>query len=183
MEEAIPISTINDFIFCARSIYFHSVYQSFSDEMYHQSPQVEGRLNHDVIDTGKYSSKKDILQGMAVYSEQYGIIGKIDLYDSVNRKLIERKTRIKRVHNGYRYQLYGQYYAMMEMGFPVESLELRSLRDNKRYAVPIPSWKEELVFRTVLDGMRHFSMQQSEVQYPEKCAHCIYRELCKGEII
>lgn len=183
MEEAIPISTINDFVFCPRSIYFHSIYQNFAKETYQQSPQVEGRLNHASIDSKKRSSQGTILRGLEVYSEEYGLIGKIDLYDTKNRKLVERKSYVSQLYNGYRYQLYAQYFSMKEMGYPVETLEVRSLRDNKRYPVPIPSWKEEIIFRAVLEAMRHCVLDQSERQNPKKCSHCIYRELCKGEVI
>ena len=49
---------------------------------YHASPQVRGRLNHTTVDTGTYASEKQYLQGEEVYSEQYGLVGKIDLYDN-----------------------------------------------------------------------------------------------------
>jgi CRISPR-associated protein Cas4 len=61
MEPYIPISFLNDFIFCPRSIYFHQVHGSLSQEIYHDKPQTEGRLAHESIEEKNYSTRKDIL--------------------------------------------------------------------------------------------------------------------------
>jgi len=42
MEETyIPISTLNDFIFCPYSIYLHNVYENTDESLYHAIPQTE----------------------------------------------------------------------------------------------------------------------------------------------
>jgi hypothetical protein len=52
------------------------------------------------------------LQGLDVYSEEYGICGKIDIFDKKTGELIERKSLIKRendkekIYLGYKLQLW-----------------------------------------------------------------------------
>jgi CRISPR/Cas system-associated exonuclease Cas4 (RecB family) len=73
MEPYIPISMLNDFIFCPRSIYFHQVHGGMEQDMYHTEVQIEGKAAHQSIEyTGwllqeimKY--KKD----MFVYVQKY----------------------------------------------------------------------------------------------------------------
>ncbi len=183
MEASIQISKINDFLFCPRSLYFHSLYESFSTTAYHSSSQTRGRLNHATIDTGRYASEKHILQGLEVYSERYGLIGKIDLYEKETKTLIERKTKIHAVYPGYRFQLYAQYFAMIEMGYPVERLVLRSLEDNKRYEVPLPIDESLTEFEDTLNTMRAFDILEAPLEENlKKCAHCIYQSLCRPDI-
>lgn len=184
METFIQISKINDFLFCPRSLYFHSLYESFSTTTYHASSQTRGRLNHVTIDTGKYASEKHVLQGLEVYSEQYGLVGKIDLYEKEEKTLIERKTRIQAVYPGYRFQLYAQYFAMTEMGYPVEKMLLRSLEDNKRYEVAIPAGEELAEFEETIRQMRVFDIREAPLEPNlKKCARCIYQTLCRPDII
>lgn len=181
MYDSIQISTINDFIFCKRSLYFHSIYYTFEDKHYKARPQVVGTIKHEAVDTGRYSSRKRFLQGMEVFSHKYNIIGKIDLYDKETRTLIERKTKIERVYDGYRYQMYGQALALEEMGYPIEMMVLHSLEDNKKYPVKYGG-REMYRFEKTLVAMRAFNISKSKpLENINKCARCIYRELCRGE--
>lgn len=182
MESLIQISKINDFLFCPRSLYFHSVYESFSDTTYHGSPQVRGRLNHTTIDDGTYASEKRYLQGEEVYSERYGLVGKIDLYDKENRTLIERKSKVLSVYPGLRFQLYAQYFALEETGFPVERLLIRSMNDNRRYEVPLPEGEELRTFEETVERMKSFDIAHAPLEEnTAKCRGCIYRTLCRPE--
>lgn len=182
MESLIQISKINDFLFCPRSLYFHSVYENFSDVTYHSSAQTRGRFNHTTIDTGTYESEKKFLQGLEVYTEKYGLIGKIDLYDKEKKILIERKSKISFLHKGYFFQMYAQYFSLEEMGFPVEKMVLRSLTDNKKYDVPMPLGETLLDFEKTIREIQNFEMTASLLETNmKKCEHCIYRTLCRPE--
>ena len=98
-EEYLPISNLNDFIFCPVSIYFHSLDYD-SDKMLIQSEkQINGTSSHSACDEGRYTDKKSILQGISVISEEYGLIGKIDVFDSESGVLTERKKKIVYVNN------------------------------------------------------------------------------------
>lgn len=181
MDSYIRISTINDFLYSPKSLYLHGIYESLSQDVYHETPQTVGKMHHECIDKGTYSTAKRFIQGMSVYSEKYNLGGKIDIYDCEKKMLIERKTRIKdgRIHTGQRYQLYAQMYAMREMGYPVEHLRIHSLEDNKRYIVPLPSFQEETNFISTLWAMRtyDFTKDAESCQQEHQCNISIYRHL------
>ena len=42
IDEYIPISTLNDFIFCPYSIYLHNVYMKAGEDIYYATPQIAG---------------------------------------------------------------------------------------------------------------------------------------------
>ncbi len=179
MEAYIQISKINDFIFCPRSIYFHAVYEQFHQKVYHETPQLVGKIKHENIEKSEYSTAKRYWQGAEVYSEQYGLAGKIDIYDRDEQALIERKTKVAKIYDGYRYQLYAQMLCLIEMGHPVKKLFIHSLADNKRYPIPLPEGEELGRFEEVIEQIRSFDVSQFPViDNPEKCNRCIYKPLC-----
>ncbi len=179
MESYLPISFLNDFIFCPKSIYYHNLYGKYNKAVYQDKPQVVGTLNHERIDSKTYSTQKKYLQGLEVFSEKYQLCGKIDVYDAESKSLIERKTKIKTIYDGYRYQLYAQYFCMVEMGYTVEHLYLHSLEDNKRYSVAIPDVSETKIFEALLQAITAFDVfAPGFSQNPQKCERCIYNNLC-----
>src|SRR3989338_8357855 len=96
MEHYIQISKLNDFVFCPRSVYLHSIYDSFTQKTYHRTPQLVGKIKHQTIDKKTYSTSKDILCGLEVYSEKYNLVGKIDIFYKKKGLLVERKTKVKK---------------------------------------------------------------------------------------
>jgi CRISPR-associated protein Cas4 len=179
MESYIQISQLNDFVFCPKSIYFHNLYGRYTQSLYHAPAQTVGKIKHERIDTQKYSSAKKYLQGLEVFSEKYNLCGKIDLFDTEAGALIERKNKIKQIYDGYRYQLYGQYFCLQEMGYEVKALFLHSLTDNKRYELVVPDEKIVKEFEGLIAAFHAFDLTQKNFkQNPAKCAGCIYRELC-----
>ncbi len=179
MESYIQISKINDFIFCPRSVYLHTIYDQFHPVMYHRTPQAVGKIKHETIDKGTYSSQKRYLQSLEVYSDTYGIAGKLDIYDAEEKAIIERKTKIKQIYDGYRYQLYAQYFCMKEMGYAVEKLLWHSLADNKRISLPVPGGREKAEFEEVLHKIKTLSAVDAPIlENSAKCAQCIYKPLC-----
>lgn len=179
MESYIQISLLNDYIFCPKSIYFHKLYGKFNQEIYHETPQKIGKIKHENIDEKKYSSSSRFLQSIEIYSEEYNLCGKIDIFDIETKSLIERKTKISTIYEGYKYQLYAQYFCMQEMGYEVKKLFFHSLVDNKRYELKIPKQKEIDAFRTFLTEFKKFDpMVKDFKQNSQRCKACIYKELC-----
>lgn len=180
MDDLIQISKLNDFIFCPKSLYFHSVYGSFNSKTFHSKAQTNGKIKHENIDKGIYSSSTNFLQGIEVYSEKYGLTGKIDIYDHKKSELIERKARVKQIFDGYKYQLYAQYFCMLEMGHNIKKLFVHSLEDNKRYPIPLPDHSETEKFEKLIFEVRNYDIQKHLNWFaPEsKCAQCIYKNLC-----
>lgn len=148
--------------------------------MFQSKAQLDGTKAHEKIDNGQYSTRKNILTAIDVYSEKYGIIGKIDMYDESKQLLVERKKHITRVYDGYIFQLYAQYFAMSEMGYKVNKLEIRSLDDNKKYIIKLPDEDTEMKqkFDDLVNDMRTFDLELFEQTNIEKCKHCIYEEAC-----
>lgn len=177
----IQISKINDFIFCPHSLYFHSVYENFDSGHYKAKPQIAGTIAHKAIDEKKYSSRKNILQSMEIFSEKYGLIGKIDIYDKDKKELIERKRTIKKIYDGYFFQLYAQKLCLEEMGYEVNKITLYSMTDNKTYPI-ILTQKKIKEFNDILQDMRKFNLNNNKCTNLDKCNNCIYRELCRKNI-
>lgn len=179
MDDHIQISKLNDFIFCPFSLYFHSVYEGFSQSVCHSTSQTRGKIVHRCFDRGGYSTEKKYLQGLEIYSENYGLAGKLDLFDSENGVLIERKNKIKRIYDGYVFQVYAQCFCLQEMGYKVKKIFLHSLEDNKRYSIPLPKQQDKQRFKELVFQIRHFNLNNfKKPSASAKCAHCIYRPLC-----
>lgn len=185
MESYLPISYINDFIFCPRSIYFHGLYGGADESLFHTTDQSEGRAAHKSTDTKGYTTSKDILQSVEVYSIKYGIGGKIDIFDKAKGLLIERKKKIKAVYDGYIYQLYAQYHCLSEMGYTIKSIRIHSMDDNKNYPILLPreDTYRQKEFEKLIYQIKTFDLSQEISLNPNKCKRCIYNLLCDaGEI-
>lgn len=179
MEHYIQISKLNDFIFCPRSVYLRSIYDSFTQKTYHRTPQVVGKIKHQTIDQKTYSTSKHILCGLEVYSEKYNLVGKIDIFDQKKGLLVERKTKVNTIYDGYRYQLYAQMFCLQEMGYMVKAIKVHSLEDNKRYSIPMPSEAEVQKFEELVRKMQTFNAVDAPIlNNSAKCGQCIYKPLC-----
>ncbi len=181
METYIPISFLNDFIFCPRSIYFHQLYGSYDTQLYHQKPQIAGRAAHDSIDKKSYSTRKNVLQGIEIYCERYRVCGKVDLFDINSGKVIERKRQIKTIYDGYIFQVYAQYHALCEMGYKVKSIVIYDITHNKNHPIPLPHQNPEMQqkFENLIEQINSFDLNASVFAPVEaKCRNCIYSNLC-----
>ena len=180
MESYIPISYLNDFIFCPRSIYFHQLHGRLSTKMYHDVPQVAGRAAHEAVDKKKYSTRREVLQGIEVYCSKYEIAGKIDTFDIRSGLLTERKKRIKTVYDGYVFQLYAEYFGLMEAGYEVSSIRFYSMDDNKVWAEELPEDNAEMFdkFEETVRQIHSYDLNNYKQTNAKKCENCIYEPLC-----
>ena len=179
MHDCLSITQIKGFAFCPRSIYFGNIHrENYLSWTYHGTPQRVGLAAHKAIDDGTYSSRKDVLQGMAVYSEKYRLIGKIDTLDLSSGTLRERKKLMSKLYDGLRYQLYAQCFALREMGYGVRAMEIYSKEDNKIHSVAMPGRDGILEFEALLERIRSFSFDDPFIPNPRKCAGCVYSPLC-----
>lgn len=178
MVDYIPISTLNDFIFCPYSIYLHNVYMSTEQELYHAAPQTRGALAHEATDTKTSSTKKDEILSLSVYSERFRIMGKIDVYRLKEKKLIERKYKLSTIYQGQIYQLWAQYFCLVEMGYEVDTIAFYEMSTNKMKPIPLPTIADEQKFQSFINEFLHYDPQQAIPINPNKCRHCIYCNLC-----
>lgn len=185
MDDAILITELNDFIFCPVSIYFHKMYGNMERMLYQSTDQINGTAAHKRVDERTYSSRTTILTGLDVYCEKYNLLGKIDIYDGVSKTLRERKKRIKTVYDGYIFQIYGQFFSMIEMGYEIKKLELYSMDDNKTYVVPLPGEDDNMLkkFEAVINDIKSFDMDSFIQNNEMKCQHCIYEPACDRTLI
>lgn len=185
MELYLPISNLNDFIFCPISIYFHNLYSGIDSSQYQSTTQVKGTNAHRPIDKRFYSTKKDCLQSLDVYSEKYHLCGKIDVFDKKTNSLIERKREIKTIYDGYIFQLYAQYFCMIEMGYAVDNLYLYSYIDNKKYPILLPKDNEEMLnkFNQLIHDIEFFDVDKFTQENKSKCEHCIYFTSCDRGVL
>ncbi|MBS1614878.1 MAG: type V CRISPR-associated protein Cas4, partial [Bacteroidetes bacterium] len=120
METFLPISYLNDFIFCPYSLYLHQVFDNNVEELYSAAPQQVGKLHHTAIDHPPTSRKdSQTLKGIYVLSKRLGIYGKIDTLHVAEQRLVESKYAITTLYLGYYYQLWAQYFALQEMGYTI----------------------------------------------------------------
>lgn len=184
MEQTIAASSLNDFVFCPMSLYFHGLYRDMDVMAYENTDQINGTNAHRSVDEGHYSTQKDILTGLEVYSEKYNLIGKIDMYNVKTKTLRERKKKIKQIYDGYIFQLYAQYFALNEMGYEVKRMELYSKDDNKIYLILLPEQDSEMYakFKQLLIDMNGFNADDFIQTNSLKCKNCIYEPACDRSV-
>jgi CRISPR-associated exonuclease Cas4 len=180
MDSLIPISYLNDFIFCPVSIYFHQLYGNQPLVTYQCRDQLKGTAAHKAIEEKRYSTRKNVIQAIPVYSERLGLIGKIDIFDEDNGILTERKRQIKHIYDGYIFQLYAQFYCLTEMGYKVKKLRLYSVVDNHPYNVKLPDEDIQMKakFYNLLKRIASFDVESYKQTNQKKCEHCIYEPAC-----
>src|SRR5574344_2173180 len=180
MEAYLKITYLNDFIFCPLSIYFHQLYGGLSEELYYDTPQIDGKAAHSAIDERRYSTHKNILQGIDVYSDEYHICGKIDIFDASTGLLTERKKHITTVYDGYIFQLYAQCLCLREMGYTVSAIRFYSSDDNKIYPAVLPENNSQMFqkFKDTITALQEFNPDTFHPNNWKKCSNCIYNNFC-----
>jgi len=180
MEAYLKITYLNDFIFCPLSIYFHQLYGGLSERLYYDDAQLDGKAAHAAIDEKRYSTHKNILQGMDVYSSEYQLCGKIDIFDTDKKLLTERKKHITTIYDGYVFQLYAQCICLREMGYTVTALRFYSSDDNKVFPVKLPEDDASMFqkFTDTVCAVQNFAVDTFIPQNAKKCAKCIYNNFC-----
>ena len=111
MESYLPISWLNDFIFCPYSIYWHQVFESGLEESFSALPQQKGKTAHQHID--KKDCNERVWFSPYVISNKLKVYGKIDCYYPKRKILMEYKRNIKTIYKGYYYQIWAQYFCMI----------------------------------------------------------------------
>ena len=125
------------------------------EEIYHASPQTKGKLSHATIDEKKTSNRKDEIESLPVISLRLGIMGKIDIYRSNEKILIERKYNLKTIYRGQLYQLWAQYFCMKEMGYEVERLAFYEISTNKTTPVELPTKEDRAELEKFIEDFRN----------------------------
>ena len=115
---------------------------------------------------------------MPVMSEELGVMGKIDVFRKKEKKLIERKYQLKHIYQGQVYQLWAQYFCMVEMGYEVREIAFYEISTNKTIPISLPTDSEKLELMSFIRSFREYDPVRPFVANPNKCHHCIYCNLC-----
>ena len=89
MEELIPFTMLNDFIFCPASIYFHKMYDGVENLLFTGEKQIAGKALHKKIDDNTWT-QSDVICSQSFESRKYGLYGKIDKYYPKKKTLVMR---------------------------------------------------------------------------------------------
>lgn len=184
MEAYLKITYLNDFIFCPLSIYYHELYGQVEPLLFHDKPQIDGKDAHRTIDEATYSTHSNVLQGIDVYSDIYGLCGKIDTFEIDKGLLTERKKKIVTIYDGYVFQIYGQCFCLREMGYTVNTLRFWSKDDNRVYPVKLPEENPEMLakFEITVERLKKLNPTVFSPSDQNKCSNCIYNNFCDRPI-
>ena len=146
--------------------------------LYHAKPQTRGRIAHETVDNKSASNRKDDLLSLPVYSARYKLMGKVDIYRRKEKLLIERKYQLKQIYQGQIYQLWAQYFCLLEMGHEVERIAFYETSTNKMIPVSLPDKNDIIQFSAFIERFRQFNPVEMIRLNPNKCKYCIYCNLC-----
>lgn len=179
METFMPITYLNDFIFCPYSLYLHQVFDQGDEIMYSAKPQQVGKAHHENIDGNelKCNFNKE-LRGIYVVSNKLGIYGKIDILEVGSGKLVERKYHISTIYQGYLYQIWSQYFALTEMGYTIKQICFYSIKDKRTYPLELPGVREFEELRGHIRRIARYDFDSFLKTNLQKCLRCIYAALC-----
>lgn len=154
------------------------------EDMYKAAPQTKGTVVHESVDLKRASTRKADLMSLSVYCDSLGISGKIDIYKQDRHLLIERKNNLKQIFKGQIYQLWGQYFCMVEMGYQVEAIAFYEISTNKMIPIELPGDQGRVELENFLRKFRSFDPLHTPFKInTNKCIHCIYCNLCDKTLL
>lgn len=148
------------------------------EDVYHATPQVRGRNAHATIDSKTTTPSNDRLESLSVFSQELGVYGKIDVYNRVKTSLVERKYQLKHIYQGQIYQLWAQFFCMIEMGYSISKLAFYEISTRKTTYIEIPGIHEKKQLLSFVQQYNDFNPRDFKNTNINKCAHCVYLNLC-----
>jgi CRISPR-associated protein Cas4 len=124
------------------------------------------------------STKQSDIISLSVCSNKLRLIGKIDIYHQNTQQLIERKYQLARIYQGQIYQLWAQYFCMIEMGYSIKSLAFYEMSKNRMISIGLPGNNEYNTLLNFVDSYRSFNPSLDIPVNQNKCSHCVYCNLC-----
>lgn len=146
--------------------------------LYHATPQTQGKIAHEPIDKKKSSNRRGDLLSLPIYSTRYKLMGKVDMYRQDEKLLTERKYQLKNIYQGQIYQLWAQYFCLIEMGYEVERIAFYEISTNKMIPIALPNERDITDFAAFIEKFYQFNPTDTLITNPNKCRHCIYCNLC-----
>lgn len=148
------------------------------EDLVHAVPQTRGKASHETVDKKTYSSLKTDIVSLPICSNELGLKGKIDIYKGREKLLIERKYQLLKIYQGQIYQLWAQYFCMIEMGYQVEKLAFHATSTNTLFPIEIPQKDQKEELKRFINRFKTYNPSQEIQVNNNKCRHCIYCNLC-----
>ena len=152
------------------------------ENVYHATPQVTGRNAHEQIDQKQLPKQQQIIETLPIISHELGIYGKIDIYKINKQELVERKFNLKKIFQGQIYQLWAQYFCMIEMGYGVSSIAFYEISTKKTIPIDLPTNNDKEQLKSFIIKYKEFDPRHFLMRNTNKCLHCIYANLCDKTI-
>lgn len=153
------------------------------EDTYKAVPQLSGSNAHRSTDSRSASTRKEDIMSLPVYSDELGIAGTIDIFKGKESLLIERKNNLKQIFRGQIYQLWAQYFCMLEMGYTIKNIAFYEISTNKMFYQALPMEKDKQELELFIKSFRAFKPDHTHfVVNLNKCRHCIYCNLCDKTI-
>lgn len=148
------------------------------EDIFHASPQSIGKASHASVDNKTYSNRTSDILSLPIISNELGIMGKIDVYKADKKELVERKYQLKQIYKGQIYQLWAQYFCLVEMGYEVGSIAFYEIATNTSHPISLPTNENRTELCEFIERFKNFNPEDDIIVNYNKCVHCVYCNLC-----
>ncbi len=182
VENYLPISRLNQYIYCPRRFWLVYVEQS----MLIDAQMLEGILQHSNVHAQSNTTKH--ATAVPVCSERLGLIGVLDALEHTADGLVvvEHKRGSTRQWDNDQLQVAAQAVAYEDMtGQPVAFGSIFSWQSRRRYRFPITPELRNMV-EQVAAAMRQIiaaGKRPAPISQAPKCKGCSVREVCQPALI
>lgn len=185
MEDGLPISSLQHYIYCPRQCALIHVERLWADNIHTAS----GSIEHERVDAGQGNTSRGIRIERSVHllSELYGMQGVADVveyhgprgrYDRIVP--VEYKHGKPKAHRADEVQLCAQAICLEEMhGMDIERGYLFYLKPRRRTDVLFDEELRNLTIRTILDVRSLIDNGETPpARYEKSCEQCSMIDLC-----
>jgi len=190
MAEALPLSALNHFLYCARRAYLIHAEGVFVDNHH----TVLGNLAHEAVDTPGYEQRAgwELLRALPLFSDTLGLSGKADLVEVrrdpatgrvADAHPVEYKKGPKRRFDNDEVQLCAQALCLEEMfGVTVAEGAIYHAASARRSAVVFGPVLREATRRAIVDLKTLLSSAAvPPAELKPQCEGCSLHEICLPE--
>lgn len=184
-EELVPISFLNDYLYCPRRCGLHHVEGLWSENVHTMSGQLEHQHIHD--EGQEYSGCVRIVRALPLVSRLYGLVGKADAVEMATGEPpspVDYKHGPKRQWENDDVQLCAQALCLEEMlGVSVERGAIFHAKTRRRRTVEFSDELRALTLETAEAVRRLLAQARTPAPEPKpQCQGCSIRGFCLPEL-
>lgn len=187
MDDAIPLSALNHYLYCARRCYLIHAEQSFADNIHTQ----RGTAEHERADSAFAENKPgmSVERALPVFSTKLGLSGRCDVVEFHNDGRVfpvEYKHGKKRKWLNDDLQLAAQMLCLTEMlGRPVTMGAIYHVQSRRRREVVLTPALTDAV-RVSAAAVQHL-LRAAQAPLPtaeiQRCGECSLHEVCQPDAL